>query len=106
MRPSSGRLIMYPQPTHPAPPPDVVIADLVRDAAEFDHLIGEWDELVASSGSQTPFLKGGWLDCWRRYASRGVALNVITVRERGQLVAAVPLMRVRRSFADRLEFLG
>lgn len=84
----------------------VLVTDLIRDAEGFDQLAAEWDDLVAASRSHTPFLRSGWLDGWRRYAARNVAMHVVTVRDRGRLIGAAPLMRIRRGFADRLEFLG
>jgi CelD/BcsL family acetyltransferase involved in cellulose biosynthesis len=99
---------VYPQPAFSEPEHGLVTADVIVDASACDQLLQEWDELLASSGSHTPFLKSGWIDCWRRYAIRGQSLHVIAVREQGRLVAIAPLMRVRSSFslADRLEFLG
>ena len=83
-------------------------ADVITEAAAFDHLLPEWDSLLADGAARTPFLKAAWIDCWRRHAMRGASLHVIAVRDRGQLVGIAPLMRVRSgvSIADRLEFLG
>jgi CelD/BcsL family acetyltransferase involved in cellulose biosynthesis len=83
-------------------------ANLITDGASFEGLLCEWDSLLAASTSTTPFLKAGWIDCWRRHAMGGHSLHAISVRERGVLVGIAPLMRVRGGFslADRLEFLG
>jgi len=99
---------MYPLPVLTPSTSGIVTADVITDAAAFDQLLIEWDALLASSTSRTPFLKAGWMDCWRRYAIRGQSLHVIAVRDQGRLTAIAPLMRVRSSFslADRLEFLG
>jgi CelD/BcsL family acetyltransferase involved in cellulose biosynthesis len=98
----------YPQPEFASSVNGVVTADVIADAAAFDQLLVEWDALLASSTSRTPFLKAGWVDCWRRYAIRGQSLHAIAVRDQGRLTAIAPLLRMRSSFslADRLEFLG
>jgi CelD/BcsL family acetyltransferase involved in cellulose biosynthesis len=99
---------VYPQPAFPEPARGVVTADVIVDAPAFDQLLPEWDALLASCPSKTPFLTSGWIDCWRRHAIGDRSLHVIAVREQGRLVAVAPLMRARGSIAlaDRLEFLG
>lgn len=99
---------MFPQTVALTERPDGLATEVVRDAVGFDRLAGEWDALLDASASLNPFLKAGWIDSWRRHALDGAALNLLTVRDRGQLVAIAPLMRVRHalSLTDRLEFLG
>ena len=84
----------------------LVTVDLVCDGAAFEQLLTTWDSLVASSRSHVPFLRGAWMDCWRRYAMGAGSLHVMAVRELGQLIGIAPLMRVRRAMSDRLEFLA
>jgi CelD/BcsL family acetyltransferase involved in cellulose biosynthesis len=83
-------------------------ADVITDHAALAPLLGEWDHLLESTPSGNPFLKAGWIDCWRRHAMEGQSLNVIAVRNQGRLCAIAPLMRSRRGFgfSGRLEFLG
>ena len=99
---------MYPQSVDLRHTRGLVTADVAADAAAFEQLASEWDGLLDAGGRANPFLKHAWIDCWRRYAHDGASLNVIAVRERGQLAAIAPLMRVRRGlgFGDRLEFMG
>jgi CelD/BcsL family acetyltransferase involved in cellulose biosynthesis len=99
---------MFAQPAITSPAKSVTTANLVTNEAAFDRLLCEWDSLLADSTSSTPFLKAGWIDCWRRHAMGGHSLHVLEVREHGRLAGIAPLRRVRGSFSlsDRLEFLG
>ena len=99
---------MYPQPITLTESHSGVTTDVIRDAAGFERLVAEWDELVDASGSNTPFLKAAWVDGWRRHALGNAALHVVTARDRGRLIAIAPMLRVRHglSLSDRLEFMG
>jgi CelD/BcsL family acetyltransferase involved in cellulose biosynthesis len=83
-------------------------AEVITDHSALMPVLGEWDQLLASTPSANPFLKAAWIDCWQRHAMDGQALNAIVVRDQGRLRAIAPLMRSRRGFgfSGRLEFLG
>lgn len=86
----------------------LMTADVINDPAALTALAAEWDELLASTPSVTPFLKSGWIDCWRKHVMDTQSLHVIVVRAGGRLQAIAPLMRTSRTFgfSGRLEFLG
>lgn len=83
-------------------------AEVFTDHSALAALSGEWDRLLASTPTPTPFLKAGWIDCLLRHTMDGQALNAIVVRNQGRLLAIAPLIRSRRGFgfSGRLEFLG
>ncbi|GAA2435345.1 GNAT family N-acetyltransferase [Actinomadura vinacea] len=71
-------------------------AELYRDGTMLDRLAGEWRDLYARSPAATPFQTHAWLTAWwRNYGKRG-GLRLVLVRRHGRLVAAAPMMAVRR----------
>lgn len=54
----------------------------------------EWDALADRVGA-TPFERPGWIDAWHRGYGRG-ALEVLTVRDGGELAGVLPLLVSRR----------
>ncbi len=85
--------------------------EVVRDAAGFEALRGEWNDLLASSRSDCLFLTWEWLNCWWRHLGQDRRLHIVTVREGKRLIAIAPLaLRLReprRLVPYRaLEFLG
>jgi CelD/BcsL family acetyltransferase involved in cellulose biosynthesis len=83
-----------------------ITVDVIADEHGFTRLQGEWDGLLASSASDTPFLAWAWMRAWSTHLAGSAALRVMAVRDRGELVAIAPLMLTRRGFASTLEFLG
>ncbi|MBX9398295.1 GNAT family N-acetyltransferase [Streptomyces sp. TRM72054] len=68
------------------------------DGQAFAELAGEWERLRRACGAATPFQSHAWLHSWwRSYGTPG-GLRLVLVRDGGELVAAAPLMRVRRPF--------
>ena len=65
----------------------------VETREEFEALAAEWDEAVIASGSHNPFVLAEFLMTWWRHAAAGRALRIWTLRDRGQLVAGIPLCR-------------
>ncbi|MFI6351901.1 GNAT family N-acetyltransferase [Streptomyces sp. NPDC050743] len=71
-------------------------AELVTDEARFAALAPSWARLYGRCAAATPFQSHAWLHSWwLTYGSRG-RLRVLVVRAGGELVAAAPLMLVRR----------
>ncbi|MFD8232593.1 GNAT family N-acetyltransferase [Streptomyces sp. NPDC059696] len=71
-------------------------AELVSDERTFAGLAADWDRLHRRCASATPFQSHAWLHSWwLSYGGRG-RLRLLLVRHGGELVAAAPLMRVRR----------
>ena len=75
---------------------------------EFSHLKGEWDLLLSKSGSNNIFLTWDWLYNWWKIFHQGRRLNILIVRENGELKAIAPLfLSVRNpSGVRQLQFLG
>ncbi|GHF68056.1 GNAT family N-acetyltransferase [Streptomyces griseosporeus] len=74
--------------------------ELVTDTLAFTRLAGEWERLYRACGTATPFQSHAWLHAWWRSYGRPGRLRLLLVRAggagRGALVAAAPLMAVRR----------
>ncbi|MFA3872377.1 GNAT family N-acetyltransferase [Streptomyces sp. MMCC 100] len=87
--------------THPRPPhagalPPGHTIELVTDERAFAELAAEWGRLYGRCGAATPFQSHAWLrSWWRSYGSSG-RLRVVLARDGRELVAAAPLMLVRR----------
>ncbi|KUM90530.1 MULTISPECIES: GNAT family N-acetyltransferase [Streptomyces] len=70
--------------------------ELVTDDTAFAELAPDWDQLYGRCAAATPFQSHAWLHSWwLSYGSRG-RLRLLLVRDGRELVAAAPLMRVRR----------
>jgi len=83
----------------------------VTDIDEFALLNEEWNELLSDSHSDTIFLTWEWLFNWWKHLSGDRELAIIVIRQRGRLMAIVPLCQRPRSYATllpyrALEFLG
>ena len=78
---------------------DLAHADLqvevVRSLERFNSLGAEWDRLVDRWGVDRVFLSHAWFRSWWEAFGGGRELHVVTVRSRGELVAAAPMMRTR-----------
>ncbi|MEW2357922.1 GNAT family N-acetyltransferase [Spirillospora sp. NPDC029432] len=67
-----------------------------RDGGALAALAGEWRDLYERSPAATPFQSHAWLSSWWRNYGTPDGLRLFLVRRRGVLVAAAPLMTVRR----------
>ncbi|GEC07235.1 glycosyl transferase family 1 [Streptomyces spinoverrucosus] len=75
-----------------------VSVEVCTDEHAFAELAGEWERLRRACGAATPFQSHAWLNSWwRSYGTPG-GLRLVLVRGDGELLAAAPLMRVRRPF--------
>ncbi len=92
--------------------PEEIAAGMVTEERAFEDLGEEWNELVASSGAtiyQTHEWQFLW---WKHFGTKGRRrLAIVTVRNRGKLVAIAPLFeehgRLGRIFKQRtLRLLG
>ncbi|WP_108934008.1 GNAT family N-acetyltransferase [Streptomyces ardesiacus] len=86
----------YPgQPGPRALPPGHTV-ELVTDEAVFAALAPEWDRLYGRCAAATPFQSHAWLHSWWRSYGPPGRLRVVLARDGRELVAAAPLMLVRR----------
>src|SRR5262245_45856597 len=67
--------------------------EVVRDLNRFNALAPEWDRLLERSGVNRVFLSHTWFRTWWEAFGAGNELHVVTVRSRGELLAAAPMMR-------------
>jgi len=87
------------------------VVERIEDAAGFEKLGGEWNELLAASDSGGLFLTWEWLYTWWKHFGDGRRLCLVTVRRDGRLEAIAPLAlrppQVTRLLPFRaVEFLG
>lgn len=69
---------------------------MVSDLAAFGELRAEWDPLVLATARPTPFMLHGWLEPWCALYRPERPIRVVTVRESGRLVGALPVAIKRR----------
>ncbi|WP_026178070.1 GNAT family N-acetyltransferase [Streptomyces hokutonensis] len=74
----------------------VYSTELVTDAQAFAELAPAWGRLYRKCGAATPFQSHAWLHSWWLSYGRTGRLRLLVVREGRELVAAAPLMLVRR----------
>lgn len=68
----------------------------VEDAEEFAAMREEWDEVLAASRQDVPFLRHGWLLSWWRSFGEGGRLGIVTSRDGcGGLLGVLPLFAAR-----------
>ena len=86
----------------------VLTTTVVDQDREWRGLAREWNELLANSASDNPFLTWEWLDAWRTHVGRLDRLHVVTVRDGERLVAIAPLCSAATGFGplSRTTFLG
>src|SRR5207253_5852042 len=60
---------------------------------ELDALLPEWSRLYEASAAPNPFADPHWLAVWARHYAPDAALELVTVRDRGELVGVAPLYR-------------
>ncbi|MEV0171943.1 GNAT family N-acetyltransferase [Streptomyces sp. NPDC050803] len=70
--------------------------ELVTDDTVFAGLAPDWARLYGRCSTATPFQSHAWLHSWWLSYGRPGRLRLLLVRDGGELVAAAPLMRVRR----------
>lgn len=73
-----------------------LVTELVTDAAGFAALAPAWRRLQERCAAATPFQSHAWLHSWWLTYGRPGRLRLLLVRSGGDLVAAAPLMLVRR----------
>jgi CelD/BcsL family acetyltransferase involved in cellulose biosynthesis len=71
--------------------------EVVRDLERFNALAPEWDTLVDTWGIDRVFLSHSWFRTWWESFAADNELFVVTVRDRGEMVAIAPMMRTRAS---------
>jgi CelD/BcsL family acetyltransferase involved in cellulose biosynthesis len=69
--------------------------EVIRDIQRFNSIASDWDELVDEWGLDRLFLSHTWFRTWWESFGKGNQLHVVTVRARGRLVAAAPMMRTQ-----------
>ncbi len=79
---------------------------VIDSTEEFESLQSEWDELVVHTSGNV-FLMHAWLSGWWRVYGDGNRLHIVTVRDSGKLVGALPLMLEKGTGGiRRLQFVG
>ena len=81
---------------------------VVDTTAAFDALQPEWNELLAASSAESPFLTWEWLHAWWTHLAGSRQLAIVTVREDDQLIAIAPFCKSRGRFPFlwRYELMG
>jgi CelD/BcsL family acetyltransferase involved in cellulose biosynthesis len=69
--------------------------EVVRDLQGFLALAPEWNRLADQWAVDPMFLSHTWFQSWWESFGAGRELYIVTVRERGKLLAVAPLMRTR-----------
>ena len=90
---------------------DVTTVERVEDFEAFLRLRTAWNDLLAESGADRPFLTWEWLFTWWKHLGGGRRLYLLLVRRGGELIALAPLSSRRRGVSGllslpMLEFLG
>jgi CelD/BcsL family acetyltransferase involved in cellulose biosynthesis len=85
--------------------------ETIEDAAGFEKLRDEWDDLLEASASDCFFLTWEWLYPWWKHLAGDRSLRIVTLRSGGELVAIAPLASRPRRLARlapfrSLEFIG
>lgn len=96
------RIVRMARVGHVAQPRLAAGVALVSDRAAFDALIPEWQELELTSASATLFQSSAWCrSVYDHHERTGRAFEpiVLTLRERGRLLALLPLQRVAFAMA-------
>ena len=66
--------------------------EVVKDPAKFAQMRSEWNEAAVKSSGSVFFLTHEWLYTWWEKYGLNDDLFIVTVRDKGSLVAAAPLM--------------
>jgi CelD/BcsL family acetyltransferase involved in cellulose biosynthesis len=85
-----------------------MIATVISDAEQFAALEAEWAELVSASSVESPFLTWEWLYPWWVHLRETRQLAIVTVRDRGRLIAIAPFCAASGMvpFLRRWELMG
>ena len=83
-----------------APPGRPYTTEIVTDAAAFERLAPEWDELLEDSDQQVFFLRWHWNWLWWQYfAPEGGELHVLCCRDgNGRLAGVAPFYKRQHRF--------
>ncbi len=89
---------------------NLIHTDVIDNAAGFDSIKEEWDDLLTESEEENPFLSHQWLQTWWEVYGHG-SLHIIVAwnSNSGELIGILPLFRYRRKSlipARMLKFLG
>ena len=76
---------------------------IIQDDVGLLNLRPSWNSLLSDSAANTVFLTWEWISSWWNIYGNGKDLAVVVARRNGELVAIVPLYRVRRTV---LKFLS
>lgn len=89
--------------------PSVTVERLCADAAWADLKEG-WELLQMETASPNPFLTWGWISAWWRQFGKGKRLDVLAIRNNGELIGIAPFyletVRLMRIPFRRLSLLG
>lgn len=96
------------------PPPSAFALTLCDEAASFEALAGEWNDLLARAHHRSAFLKHEWMSAWWQCfgaTSTSRRLFVLLARDgQGRLVGVLPLQREVHGWGPwrrrALQFLG
>jgi CelD/BcsL family acetyltransferase involved in cellulose biosynthesis len=85
-----------------------VTIELIDNVDRFEAIRAEWNELLASSASESPFLTWEWLYSWWIHLAAGRRLAIVAVRDAKGLIAIAPLCasRGRMPLMWRYELMG
>lgn len=89
----------------------MLTVERMSEAAAFEGLREEWDELVEASEPACVFLTWEWLHTWWKHLAGDRRLSIVAVRRGSELVALAPFCLQPRSLSrarpfSALEFLG
>ena len=89
--------------------PSMAVAPIGTDAA-LAGLKENWDALQTETASPNPFLTWGWMASWWRHFGEGKRLEILAVRDHGELIGIAPFyletVRVMGVPFRRLALLG
>ena len=70
----------------------------ITDLSRFNAIAGEWDRLIDDAGIERLFVSHDWLRTWWEAFGGDHQLHVLTLRNAGRLIGAVPMMRSNERF--------
>ncbi len=73
---------------------------------EFLDIAPDWDEAVAASGEDNPFLLSDFIKTWWKYYSKNKKLLIFAVYDRGEIIAGIPLYLKRKTFQKIITHIG
>ena len=78
----------------------------IENIKEFQDIAEEWDEAVAASGEDNPFLLSDFIRTWWKYYSKNRKLLIFAVYDRGEITAGIPLCLKRKTFQRTITHIG